>query len=301
MREIVNLNCFIAAPVNVDTSALRNALERQSIRWTDVTSVKPGLSIINTIESAIRHSDFICVVIPQDAKVSNVYFELGLARGFRKPVLLFIEPGVDIVTDIGQIDYVRAAVDDQQVIDFNLDVFLDHFSRKFKNRPKKLAAKRGRINVKWTMDKLASIWEISPNIAGQTFEKLVARLFEQAGAIVTRQPKHYDRGADMAIWLDEVQSSLGNPLLVEVKFGRITNSMLNEAEEGLRSLISKGHARAGFLIYLDRERQHFAKTRRYWPLVIRLDAYELVELISHNELVNTLLQERNQVAHQRTR
>ena len=76
-------------------------------------------------------------------------------------------------------------------------------------------------------------------------------------------------GVDMALWLDEVESSLGNPLLVEVKLGRLTESKIAQAEDQLRSYIVKTHARAGLLVYLDRQGHRF--DQRGQPIVLGSD------------------------------
>jgi len=133
--------------------------------------------------------------------------------------------------------------------------------------------------------------------AGQEFEKLVARLFREAGAIVRQQPSEFERGVDMALWLDEVKSSLRNPLMVEVKLGRLTESSIVEAEKTLRIHMAKARAEAGLLVYLDREGKLFVKVRADWPLVFRLNIHELIELVGSGGLVKNLLAERNRVAH----
>lgn len=297
MGKPANLRCFIIAPVDVDTSVLRTALEQRNVRWADATAAEPGSSILDTIESAIRRADFVCVVIPQGVRATNVYFELGLARGFRKPVLLFIEPGVDIATELAPFEYVRAAFTDHQAIAFNLDAFLEHFPRKPRGRPRIFHPMPTEINMEWAKDKVVALEQMPRGVAGQAFQELVASVFERTGAVVTRQPGRPERGVDMALWLDEVQSSLGNPLLVEVKLGRLTESKVAEVEEQLRTYISKTRAQAGLLVYLGREGQRFVKVGARWPLVFRFDVCELIELISRGELGKTLLAERNRAAH----
>lgn len=297
MSKPTNLRCFIIAPVDVDTSVLRSALEQRNIKWVDAASAEPGSSILDTIESAIRHANFVCVVIPQGIGATNVCFELGLATGLRKPVLLFVEPGVEIPVDLASFAYVRAAHTDQGAIAFNLDAFLEHSLQRPKARQRVSRPRPKEINIDWARDKVVTLEQMPPSMAAEALEELVVSLFEQMGAVVIRQPSKAKLGVDMALWLDEVQSSLGNPLLVEVKLGRLTESRVIEVEEQLRNYISKTHARAGLLVYLDREGQRFMRVRPSWPLVFRFDVRDLIELSSRGELVKTLLAERNRAAH----
>jgi len=318
MGKLMKLTCFIVAPVEADTGTLRTALEQRNVKWVDATSAKPKLSILNTIESAIRHADFVCVVIPRGVETPNIYFELGIAIGFQKPVLLFVEPGVDITADLASLDYLRATLTDQPAIDFNLDAFLDHFPRRPKARPTKppeyalsIEPKSSRteapsgmrhfesrvLNIEWAKRGVSEIEQMPPALAEPKFEELVARLFVEAGAVVRQQRGEFEGGVDMALWLDEVRSSLRNPLMVQVKLGKLSESAITEAENLLRVHIAKARAEAGLLVYLDREGQLFVKVRAYWPLVFRLNIHELIELIGSGELAKNLLAERNRVAH----
>lgn len=320
MGKLTKLTCFITAPVGVDTSMLRTVLEQRNVKWVDATSAKPKWSILTTIESAIQNSNFVCAVIPHGVKTSNVYFQLGIATGLRKPVLLFTEPGVDITAELASFEYVRAAFDDAHAIDFNLGAFLDHLPPSPKARIMKPPMDTSRrtvehkplrtevyyerrhpefkeLNVEWARRSISEIEQMPHTQAGPEFETLVARLFREAGAIVRQQPSEAERGVDMALWLDEARSSLQNPLMVEVKLGRLTESSINEAEEALRTGMAKARAEVGLLVYLNREGKVFVKVRAYWPLVFRLDIRELIDVLGNGKLVKTLLAERNRVAH----
>ena len=50
-------------------------------------------------------------------------------------------------------------------------------------------------------------------------EQRTAELFRQAGYIVSEQASQSDKGVDLAVWIDELESAIGGPLLVQVKSG----------------------------------------------------------------------------------
>jgi hypothetical protein len=92
--------CFIAAPIRTDTTALRTALENRRIDWTDAVAATPGSSFFDTIQAAIESSDFVCAVLSADAENGSVFFEMGLARGLDRPLLVFAEEGAAVPADL---------------------------------------------------------------------------------------------------------------------------------------------------------------------------------------------------------
>jgi hypothetical protein len=315
--KVMKLTCFIAAPVGADTGTLRTALEQRKIKWIDATSARPKWSMLMTIESAIRSASFVCAVIPHDAEASGVYFQLGIAAGLRKPVLLLVEPGVAIIADLASLNYLRATLNDQQAIAFNLDAFLDHFAQKPEPRstgrlPRRVEARsrqpRGdagaempykskQLDVEWAKHAMSEIEQMTPASASRKLEELVVGLLEEARAVVRQQPGEFTQGVDMALWLDEVESGLRNPIMVEIKLGTLTEARIDEAENLLRRHVATGYAGAGLLVYLDRGGQTFARVRACWPLIFRLSIHDLVDLVGGGKLGKTLLAERNRVAH----
>jgi hypothetical protein len=127
-------------------------------------------------------------------------------------------------------------------------------------------------------------------------EDLVYALFQGRGYVVERSQLPNDV-ADLAVWLDSVEASLGNPLLVEVKTGNLTEAQLTRSESQMRSRIGKTAAQLGLLVYLDRRGRKFPTDTSSWPLVVRISAVELVSLLGNGTLEETLVQWRNSAVH----
>src|SRR5690606_38479090 len=80
-----------------------------------------------------------------------------------------------------------------------------------------------------------------------------------------------DKGVDFALWLDEVDPILGNPILIEVKTGDITPEQLNNGERQLQNYLAKTKSKVGLLLYLDKPGKKFPLGSSLDPLVIRTD------------------------------
>jgi hypothetical protein len=296
MQKIILKSCFISAPVRTDTSSLRRALEARGVSWSDAVAARPGSSILDTIESAMQRSDFVCVVLPAGPENGNVLFEMGLARGLKKALLVLAEERNPIPSDVQGVAYARTRLDDEKAVNFHLDTFLRHAD---KGPSRSVSARRRqsrRVDVTWARRSLRELASQAPGHPGVAFEQLVARLLESAGAVVSKGGEK-EMWADMAVWIDDLQGAIGNPLIVEVKSGRITERRLREAERHMAEFLPKVHARAGLLVYHDADNKNLESTSPTWPLVFRFTVRELIELVATNRLAAEVIRKRNELVH----
>ena len=294
-------SCFIAAPFAVNTSPLRESLSGRGIQVTDALSLPPGPgSMIGAIESAIRDADFVCAVVSPRMS-SNVMFEIGLAYGARKPLFLIVDKQADLPANLKDIFYVRASPWDSEAIEFNLDNFLEHPTSGIPRRQRTTERKlEPSLPHEFEIDeKIESLRSLQGPERALALEDLVAGLFKRVHVVVAQERYYPDSGADMAVWLDGIESILGNPVLVEVKAGRLSEQRLQQAELQLLRYLTQTNARAGLLIYLDQTGRRFPSSPAKWPLVVRFDVRDFADVIARGELVTTLIAERNKATHGR--
>jgi len=110
-----------------------------------------------------------------------------------------------------------------------------------------------------------------------------------------------DEGADMALWVESLDSIFGNPILVEFKMGNLSSGRLKRAEEQLRYYLRVTNAKAGLLIYQDNRGKRFKPSEPKWPLVICVDSRDFVSMLSEKPLAQIILSERYRVMHASTR
>jgi nucleoside 2-deoxyribosyltransferase len=74
--------------------AFAAALKERNLHiWLDEWNVKPGDRIADAVEAALRRSDAIVAVISGEAfRNPNVYFEIGVALGAGKRLILVVDP-----------------------------------------------------------------------------------------------------------------------------------------------------------------------------------------------------------------
>lgn len=283
MKKTNFKTCFISAPFGVDTSLIRNTLEANGIRWLDQTTIDLGTSWLEKLDSVLQRSDFICAVLPE-SQHGNILFELGIAYGKGKPILVFVGPSADVPADLTSLTYVRANPTDKNVIDKALVTFLTHAK---KRRPSRIG-----LNTK----KKKSILTTT-TFSGPELEQRTAALLQDAGFIVSSSTEAKDTGVDFAVWADELQSALGNPLLVEVKGGSLTRQRIEEAAVQLRLYTQKTHGRCALLVYWDKHHREFPIVSRGWPLIIQMSGEELTRLVKEERLSRELLRRRNAAVH----
>lgn len=66
-----------------------------------------GKQLADDIKRAIRTSDYVFVLLSKDSiKSPNVLIELGMAQALSKPIMLLVDPHVQLPSDIGDLPYI---------------------------------------------------------------------------------------------------------------------------------------------------------------------------------------------------
>ena len=118
-------SCFISAPFGVNLGSLTRVLDRAEIHWEwarsnlDLSDRLPG-----DVRKIIRRVDFVVGVILGDTTSDNTMFEVGLAVGMGKPVLLIVADRAKVPSDLAGIPTVQASLDDEKAIDLHLDLLI---------------------------------------------------------------------------------------------------------------------------------------------------------------------------------
>ena len=116
--------CFIAAPFGFDTAPLMQAIAERGLATSRMEDVEPGKDIITSVLDQIKRADMVCAVLPAGYSHEPIVFELGLAYGLNRPILLFIEPDVKMPLGISNLNYVTTSLTDLQMFGKALDSLL---------------------------------------------------------------------------------------------------------------------------------------------------------------------------------
>jgi hypothetical protein len=280
-------NCFISAPAGTDTAALRAALEQRNVQWRDQTNIALGTNLLVLLDEEMSRADFVCAVVPY-GQYAAVLFELGIAAGKNKPILAFVESPVGLPLDA--LTYF-VLTPDSETLGRAIDVFLSHSKPNPKRARKETPVRSQTSGIR-----------PSPTNVGVDAERRTAELFRQAGYIVSDETSPTDRGVDLAVWIDELESAIGGPLLVQVKSGDPTLTGLRHAEEQLRQYVLKTNGRFGLLVWWngwDVEQPRMRPDRAAWPVILTLSGERLIALVQSGELTSELTRLRNAAVHGR--
>ena len=271
----------------MDTSTLRWSLEENGIKWLDLTKLNQADNLIIGIDKALTKCDFVCAVLTEGQN-SNVFMELGMAFARRKPILLVLAPSVDPPFDLFSFTYFRGDPTDAK-IRTTLKTFLDHANRRLTpNTSLARVPRESRIrrNVPTEAGRM-----------GSDYHAKTAHLFETAGFLVSASKLPEAEGVDFAVWIDSLPPTFGNPLLVEVKAGSLTDGMVSAAASRLREYVMKTQGRCALLVYWDQANRQFPLISSKWPLVFQLSGPMLEALLQGGNLIRELVRLRNVAAH----
>lgn len=287
--------CFISAPHGVDTRPLRLALQERNITWLDATSVTLGAPMLYSIEAAIARADFVCAVLSSELSTQNVLFEIGVAHGKGRPLLLIADPLVEVPSVLESLTYARISLLDRDALSLHLDAFLAHASSPRRERQARSEPQLRPVDVRWAAAELSQI-ESGTQASGMRLECAMAELLRESGAVVSTASFDKQHEADMALWIDELEGPLGNPLLVEVKQDLSSDDEWQRAVDQFRGCLVKARARTGLLIHL---RPNWSERRQPTgsPLVITFSADEILHLLADGRLAEALLSRRNHAIH----
>src|SRR5712691_7087275 len=116
---------FIAAPSTADTSALRQVLQRLGLHALTVFEADlPGRTFSEIVLECIRRADVVVGVLGDGPTNPNVVFELGVARGLGKRIL--IVAGDDAQATVAMLGdpHVRSKPDNEGAIEFAMTQIL---------------------------------------------------------------------------------------------------------------------------------------------------------------------------------
>ncbi len=287
---------FIAAPAFIDLSVITEELHKRGVKPITAYQLHPtGISIMNEIEEAISSVDFVIAVI-SDQFYGNVFFELGLAYAKKKRMMLILSPKIkDVPSDLSGSLYFRAESSNREAIAFALDQLIA--SQKIKpvryDKPRQKSHALGdRVD-----EYLKRLRESRKALRGHDLEEMVVEIFQESGVeAVCRRPTK-DLGVDIAVWSDDFQGVLDNPILVEVKSRiRNNNELLKELKQ-LDMYRNKSGAKWALLLVSSAFTSSALSSIPFVGGVIAITISEFLERLRTRSLVETLRNLRNERVH----
>jgi DNA-binding winged helix-turn-helix (wHTH) protein len=251
---------------------------------------------VTTIQSNIRAADAVIAVVDSEAR--SVFFELGLAKALRKPILLLVTPGESLPVFAAREPHLVSDLSDSEFLRLGLQKFL---------RTSVLKSVRSSDAVPPSIDSVdpeninAILKEVKRLRSSPTeieIQQLIVKLLSgMASNVVKQYHGPTERGVDLAVWNDALQSSLGNPLLVEIKAGALNLEQLTKARNQLAEKVLRSDSRLGLLLYFDRSGRRFPKEITSSPLVLAFDVEDFAKELLRTPFTRLLIEQRNRIVH----
>lgn len=288
-KQIVSgRSCFLIAPVDADISALARSL---SARQTEIVGPNTlAWDTASSLRTAVHECDFVCVYAPRGWS-QNIIFELGLAVGLDKRIFMVVGETLAVFFELRTMSYVVANRWNPTVIEPHLDAFLATLSTK---RLPKVSKRRHAGSVGPRRDYTAEtkwLQEFGQDASPNQLESFVAALFSKASISVTPSPIH-DYGADFALLSPAIKRQFKNPILVEIKHGRMQPDM-TFAVRKLLQLVGEGRGSAALLVTMKKVPQPLialALRSQVGAPVLALTVAELIDALSQDALIEKILE-----------
>lgn len=240
-------SCFITAPADTNLDVLTEALRRRNIRIIGPEAISLGVVWETEISNLLNSADLIIGVLTRARRSDWALFELGQAWGQGKTILLFAPPNSALVpSTLRRFLTVRANLSNREAIGFALDQILaSPEPTSTPSRPAKEKAPLGASADRYLQGSVSMFASVDP----LKLESLVANALRETGVDVLARSEAQDSGADIAIWSDDLQPFVGNPLLVEIKARLTTPGAAASAAQQLSKYVASTGGLWGLLLY----------------------------------------------------
>lgn len=293
------VKCYISSDSNYDLSKLENILLKLGVDTQNFYDFSIGSSFSDLIKRKIRESDFIVAIITH--KTQNVLYELGIAEALGKPIFLLVEQEVKLPYFLEskmyyQLDWSK----NTQLLELSLKNYILDISNKYtRYKKRKIENEIVNLSVEDTNENLIKLRQLRGSDFRETdLIDLIMKMFKKLNVQAVSEMALGDRSrVDIAITNERLSTYFGNPILFEVKSGRINLNTIENAQYQLQNYLSKTESNFGVLLYFDKNNRRFGKEFYRAPNILMFDIEDFVQGVSSEGFANFLIKARNEYVH----
>ncbi len=293
--------CFLSASYDTDLSWVKSVLAENNVVTFDLYDFSIGSSIQDILKRKLRQADFAVFVVSKDIK--NVLYEIGVCEGLGKPSLIIIDKEASLPFYIENKLSLTANLNDRAFLKITLLGFIDEI--KAKRKPTKRTEKSNEKPIDtYDNDKievLKSLLQQTKRLResghGRELEYVIEGIFKTIHLKYADNSKGPDIGIDFALWSNKLGRIIGNPIIVEAKFGSLSDDIFKNAEHQIKKYAETSDAKVALLLYLDKtgKRHKFQSTLN--PLIISYDVEDFINDLMNSTFESVILTSRNKIAH----
>ena len=294
----MDLRCHLISSQKIEVTSLIRALQDKGVAVSRSDELSAGISIIHAIPERIFYSDFVVAVLSKPEFDANVYFEIGLAQGLGKRTLLFAtEENQSVPFDHEHHYIVRSSLSNETAVEFAIEQIISappKSAQRARGLPLDSRGKPLETESKYFLNRLN---QIPTEDRGLLLEAFVADLLLACGVEVLSESSRKEKTADFAVWSDELEQTVGNPLVIEVKRALRSKSVIGEAGQQLSKYVANGRGNWGLLLYKDGRKPSSVARDILPPNIICLRLDELLEQLRNSSFSKVIKHHRNNLVH----
>jgi len=298
--EKIFKSCFVSAKFGAELGLLPRVLDQVGIHWEWARSQSTNLERMpGDLRKIIRGVDFVLGVFFGGPGDANTMFEVGVALGIGKPVLLILATEDRLPYSLEGFPHLRASLNDEKAIAFHLDLLM-RTSRRGSRYP---SSSQTRSTATFSRgDPSIGKSAAKEQLPASALEAEIANLIEQAGGQVLLHPRPEGSAQsfrpDLLFWLPTRDAELLNPAVIELKSAPLTQSKLHETANQLFVFLQNTGVRTALLVGRGLGAQETIGFRGSpSQTVFFLDVETFRQLLRSGRLAEHLRQERNRAAH----
>ncbi|MBR1270325.1 hypothetical protein JQ629_22885 [Bradyrhizobium sp. AUGA SZCCT0222] len=256
----------------------------------------PGANWSESISRKLIEADLVIGVLTSERRSQWVLFELGQAAALGRQIVLIAPPKLAAVpSHLKRFLVIRGGPKNRDAINFTLDQILASPERPNTQQP---ITPPSRPALGSHADSI--IRDLRAAIASNDYrgvERVVVQALRGSGADIVSEATNPDLGADIAVWSDELQPFVGNPLLIEVKSRfRGTDDLRRAANQLFEAITSRGGA-WGLLLYGEGPEYLSASPKGLPPTILVYSIVDLVEQLRTRSFAEVVRDLRNRRVH----
>lgn len=240
--------CFLSAPAGHNLVVLRRVLASRQLDVFSSDELGLGGNRADQVQSGIAQADFVVGVLPAEGASSSVLYELGLASALARRILLIAPPdSAPAPYFLHHLLTLRITLDNEEAIAFAVDQIL---SAPPVNASQMVKEFKSHSGLGEGANKLltASMQALSTN-DGAALEDVVCRALKAGGTDLVVNSPYPDKGVDLVVWSDNLDSIVGNPILIEVKSRIRSRAEAVDVTDQISKYAAASNARYGLLLY----------------------------------------------------
>lgn len=300
------LDCFISAAAGVNLSKIKQILDDKNLKVIHPSEIPSyGQSISENIFKRISQADVFIAVFDESFDNRNTLFELGMAVARKKQIIILIPPGYQLPSDLTGFLILKVTPDTVDALGFTVDQLLAapiekkrklereswHVSRPSSNR---IVSKPSSNKIFELRNRLNSL---DPKAADNKLEEFVTDLFKESGISIIQESSKPDMGIDFAIWYEDLEAFLGNPILVEIKKNISDHSQAQQVTNQLLNYMKGSNSKYALVLYLEGlpSNQIQQTVKPFNILFFKL--VDIVDQLQDRSFADTVKFRRNIIAH----